>query len=254
MRIAVADYDGTVKMPRKPMDPANIPTIRKWRERGNRFGLATGRDLRLALWEVREHDIPLDFLICLNGATIFDENFNLIQSTVISDDLVPAVLRHPAGMASHQYQILGPDFNRFFRRGKSIYEQYPFPRLQVDFEAALASKNISLINFAYKTAEEATKWAKELNNDFGEQLVAHDNMFMVDLIHPNVDKASAIADVMKIRGWEGAEVFAIGDTSNDIGMLKAFTGFCVPNATPDVKAASVREYESLAAMLEDLMR
>lgn len=253
MRIAVADYDGTVKLGSKPMDPENIPAIRSWRERGNRFGLATGRDLRLARWEIQKHGIPLDFLICLNGATIFDENESLIQATVIPDELIPVIMQHPAGMASQQYQILGPDINRFYRRKDSLYQHYPFPRVQVDFETALTLQNIGLINFSYETSQEATAWAKELNRDFGEQLVAHDNTFMVDVHLPDVDKATAIADVIALRGWGDAEVFTIGDTSNDIGMLKKYTGFCVPNATPDVKAAAKREYPSLAAMLGDLM-
>lgn len=253
MRVAVADYDGTVKMVRRPMDPENIRAIRRWREKGNRFGLATGRDLRLAEWEIREYDIPLDFLICLNGATVFEPDGTLIHSTEIDDDLVPRVLRHPAGMASLQYQILGPDINRFFRRADTIYQHYPFPRVQVDFETALTLKNIGLINFAYRTAEEATAWAKELNADFAGRLVAHDNMFMVDVIRPDVDKAGAVEYVLREKGWEGAPVFAIGDSSNDVGMLRRFTGFCVPNATPEVKAASEREYASLAEMLDDLL-
>lgn len=253
MRIAVADYDGTVKMVKKPMDPENIPAIRKWREKGNAFGLATGRDLRLAQWEIRQYDIPLDFLICLNGATIFDSDGTLLESTEIDDDLVPAVLTHPAGLASRQYQILGPDINRFLRRGDSMYQHYPFPRVQVDMETALSLRNISLINFAYDTSEEASEWAKELNADFEGRLVAHDNMFMVDLIRPDVDKARAIEHVLGLKGWSNAEVFAIGDTSNDIGMLERFTGFCVPNATPEVKAVATREYASLAAMLHALL-
>lgn len=253
MRIAVADYDGTVKVFRKPMDPENIPTIRKWREKGNRFGLATGRDLRLASWEIREYDIPVDFLICLNGATIFDQDGRLLQSTVIDDDLVPAILQHPAGMASHQYQILGPEMNRFFRRGRNLYERFPFPRIQIDFATALTCRNIGLINFAYDTAAEATVWAKQVNDDFGGRVVAHDTTFMVDVIRPDVDKAVAIADVIRTRGWEGAEVYTIGDSSNDLGMLRRYHGCCVPNATADVKAAAKREYPGLAAMLNDLM-
>ena len=52
-------------------------------------------------------------------------------------------------------------------------------------------------------------------------------------------------------GWQAAEVYAIGDESNDLPMLEAFQGFTVNTAREAIKEKTKAVYASVGAMLAD---
>ena len=52
-------------------------------------------------------------------------------------------------------------------------------------------------------------------------------------------------------GWEGAEIFAIGDEINDLPMIEAFNGFTVDTAREEIKQKARCAYTSVGAMLDD---
>lgn len=252
MRVVVADYDGTVKDFFKKMRPEVVPAIRRWRDRGNVFGIATGRDLRMILLELRLHDIPVDFLITLNGAVLYDRDLRILQTTSLDDSLVPRLLQHPAGLASLHYQLLGTDIIKFFRRGDTYFPRFGIPFMAVDFESALAATGLGQVNFYYSTPEECAMWTKLLDADFPGEIKCHPNNRIVDINRPGVDKATAVADILPMLGLAGKEVFTIGDGGNDVELVREYNGFTVPNADPRVLAVAKRVYETVAEMLDDL--
>lgn len=248
MRIAVSDYDGTMKIDGELRGEV-IAAIWKWRENGNRFGIATGRDLRMTLHETDRWSIPFDFLVCVNGAAVYDEKKKLLQILEIDEAVIPDLLQHPAAMASLHYQLLGADPIRLFIRGDSWFERMGIPFERVDFDTALAATGLGQISFAYIGPEECAEWTEALATDFGDRVAVHRNGSILDINRKGVNKATGVADMLKLMGWEAKEVIAIGDGGNDLEMIRAFHGVTVPNAIPEVRAAAKAVYSGVAEML-----
>ncbi|MEX2387345.1 MAG: Cof-type HAD-IIB family hydrolase [Phycisphaeraceae bacterium] len=75
---------------------------------------------------------------------------------------------------------------------------------------------------------------------FGAQAgVLVSDRHLLQIVHPEVDKAAAVAWVAEEYGIPATQVMAIGDAPNDLGMLKwAGWGVAVGNAWPSVQDAA----------------
>jgi len=79
-----------------------------------------------------------------------------------------------------------------------------------------------------------------------------------DIVRGGMDKGVGLADLCAQMGLTLADAVAVGDSANDVGMLKAAgLSACMANGTPDAKAAAdriigdVRE-DGVAALIEEL--
>ena len=79
-----------------------------------------------------------------------------------------------------------------------------------------------------------------------------------DIVRGGMDKGVGLADLCAQMGLTLADAVAVGDSANDVGMLKvAGLSACMANGTPDAKAAAdriigdVRE-DGVAALIEEL--
>lgn len=251
MRIAVSDYDGTI-CTRGELMGEIVAAVWKWREAGNRFGIATGRDLPMTLHETKRRGIPVDFLICINGATIYDHDESLLQKRLIADDLVPVIMQHPAAMASMHLQLSGTGPTQLVLRQGSWFPKLGIPYREIDFDTALRLRDLGQISLAFPTEKECADWVFMLQEDLGDVVEPHPNRTTIDINQVGINKATGIADLMALKNWQGHEVYVIGDGGNDIAMIERYRGFTVPGASPEVTKAATKVYEDVAAMLNDL--
>ena len=74
--------------------------------------------------------------------------------------------------------------------------------------------------------------------EFGLAITVYENrdFSMIDVIHPDCSKGSALAEWAALRGFERKDVMAIGDNHNDLEML-SFAGIPVVmgNGVPELK-------------------
>lgn len=75
---------------------------------------------------------------------------------------------------------------------------------------------------------------------FGDHVtIAISDRHLIQIIHPTVDKAAALARVANEMGVQASEVMSIGDAPNDIGMLRwSGVGVAVDNAWDRVRDAA----------------
>lgn len=251
MRIAASDYDGTICTHGKIIGEV-VAAIWKWQEAGNKFGLATGRDLPMTLHETKRWGIPFDFLVCINGATIYDHDESLLQKRVIADDVVPVILQHPAAMASMHLQLSGTGPTRLVLRQGSWFPKLGIPYEEIDFDSAMQLGELGQISLAFPTEKECSEWEFMLREDLGDVIEPHPNRTTIDINPVGINKATGIADLLALKNWQGHEVFTIGDGGNDIAMLKRYCGFTVPGASPEVVKVASKCYDTVADMLNDL--
>lgn len=249
MLIAATDYDGTLSMQGKP-DNAVLGVIRQWRSNGNRFGIVTGRDKDMILHPVGIWDIPFDFLICCNGAAIYDRDLNMLTARYLDDAVIPHILKHPAATASLHFELCRPEATLLhILRPESWFPKLGTPFRSVEREEAYALEGLLQIGLAYATEEECERHAVALNAAFGERLWAQRNGTCIDITPPDVSKAQGLHDLLTHHGWPEKSLLVIGDGGNDIPMIKRYQGFTVPNASAAVKAEAIAVYNDVGAML-----
>jgi Cof subfamily protein (haloacid dehalogenase superfamily) len=249
MLIAATDYDGTLCANGK-IDPVVLDAVRQWRSKGNRFGIATGRDREMILHPVRLWDIPFDFLVCCNGAAIYDPALTLLAARHLNDAAIADILGHPAAMASLHWVLSRPEatFLHILRQ-ESWFPRLGTPFQEISPERACALPSLFQIGLAYTTEEESEQYAGVLNAAFGEHLKAHHNGVCIDITAKGVNKAQGLHDLLEHYGWPEKDLLVIGDGGNDIPMLKRYNGFTVPNAGAAVKAEVLEIYADVGDML-----
>ncbi len=249
MRVAVSDYDGTLKRGGE-VAAGDLAAIIKWMESGNKFGLATGRDLGMTLHETERHGIPFDFLVCMNGCSLYGRDRSLIQQTKMDDALIPELLNHPAADAAFHIAVMGQwQLSLFFRGGESWFLRVGIPYREISFDEAVSRKNVEQVSFGYVGRGETAEWARQLNRDFAGRLVAHQNVNSIDVNPAGTDKAQGVKDLLALKKWAPQDVLAIGDGGNDLGMLGAFGGYTLENAPDEVKKTAKCVVGSVAEML-----
>ena len=95
-----SDYDGTFKQ--GSIRDEDKEAIRRFRSRGGRFGLVTGRSLSMLEQEFARYDMHMDFIIACTGAVIFDQDLNVIfkkpMDAATAWELEAEMERRPAGL------------------------------------------------------------------------------------------------------------------------------------------------------------
>lgn len=252
MRIVVSDYDGTIRHGGETRGDV-AGAVRRWRAAGNLFGLATGRDLSMTDFEIRRLGLEFDFLVCMNGAALYDADRTVLEFSRIGDDLARAIIGHEATRHCSHLVLLGLGQTLLYDPDGSWHGARELPHRKVGLEEAMAARDLGEISFGYPGMDQARKWGAALEREFGDRVRAHPNMRVLDVNCRGVDKAEGIARVLELKGWSGCPVHTIGDGGNDVAMTGRFSGCCVPNAIDEVKEAAEREFGDVAEMLESLL-
>lgn len=254
MRVAVSDFDGTLKIDGE-VGADTITAIRQWREAGNIFGIATGRDLSMTLHETDHWKIPFDFLACLNGAVLYDDRLNVLRRTDIKDSLIPGALAHPASRASMHYALCADgEIHLCILSEISWFPSLGIPYHTISADEVMQMRSVQQISLAYETSEEARQSAEALSESFSKDLYAQHNGTCLDIIQKGVSKAGGISDMLALKGWPCDEVFVIGDGENDLSMIRRFGGFAVEGAREDTKEEATAIYGTVGEMLKAKMQ
>jgi len=88
------------------------------------------------------------------------------------------------------------------------------------------------------TPEEMNRFQREMSAFFGNAVNCHTSRpEFLEFVSSEADKGSAMAEIGKVYGIDKSEMIAIGDSYNDVSMLK-YAGFSIAmqNAPDDIKA------------------
>ncbi len=249
MRVAATDYDGTLFLS-GAVHADTLAVIRQWRKAGNVFGIVTGRDRSMIQAEIPRWDIPLDFLICCTGAVLYNAEFKTLARQDVPDGLVRAVLEHPAAQTSMHYQLIANGSSHlYFRSARSWFPRLGSPYTQISLDKALSMKGLQQISLAYESEEEGKAYSAMLNEAFGDQLQAHQNKGCIDMTRQGVSKASGIEDALARNNWPEQGILVIGDSGNDLPMIRRFKGFAVNGADEAVRREAREVFPDVGALL-----
>ncbi len=244
MKIAVSDFDGTLKGFDEMIPKKNIEAIQKWRAAGNKFGLATGRNLKLLEIDIKNYDITFDFIICVNGGVIADEKKEIIHSVKIPSEVRRNFLKTVKEIKNPMIVFCE----------KTAYSIRPYPEMPIElipeitFEEVIKRDDVVQFGIKFENAEEAAKSKEKLEREFS-MLGGNQNRQFLDINMRGVNKKYGVEKLLEIKKWENCPIYVIGDDANDLPMISRFNGYTVKNSAQFMHKEAKKIYESVGEML-----
>lgn len=250
-RVLALDIDGTLLNSRREISPRNRAAIAAALEAGVRLALVTGRRYPAAK-KIADLLPGRPTLVLHNGGLVIEESVAirvrpLARSSAIavltfakSVGADPVVHFGHAGEgllyvenASPSHTLLAYYLNR----------SHPDVRVVPNLEAAVAGKDDDPLQVMFGGSMNEMSALAGAIEARGFEITAHrtvypkDDLSLIDVVSPTVDKSEALRFLCARWGVEIAEVLAIGDNWNDRLMLLAAGKGCVMgNADPELRA------------------
>lgn len=228
MKIFATDFDNTLLI-NNSITQKDIQSIKNFRNRGNLFGIVTGRALGSIMIELEHFDVPYDFIVGVNGGFAIDNKGNALFDAYINKQTIYEIIDYFDVLKPLSYLIHnGHDIARVV-----IQEDFEIGQRQIGKPVdEILSKEVAGFFTHYKTEEEAHEAALLINQRFPD-VHAHININYVDITSRGISKAKGLAQISKHYDLE--DIWAMGDAQNDMSMIQAFNSFAVEHAYDDLK-------------------
>ncbi len=219
-KMLVSDYDDTFKTTKLSFKN-NIKGVKRFRDKGNLFVIATSRDHKSMLEEVKQHGIEYDYLSCLDGEIIYDKNNHIIYNNGIDK--------------ISQQQIENLD-----KKIKIIDTIIPVK----------SEEEVLYYNIRPKLFVKTDEIKKEL--DLMENIRYRHLLNLYQVQPNNIDKVKSVRFLTKRCNIRDEDVFTIGDMMNDYQMIKDYNGFTVYFSSPKLNKKSLGRYLTVNGLMKDI--
>ncbi len=228
MKILASDFDNTIYYLDNPeQNQKNIEAIKNFVNYGNIFIIITGRnytDLKLLL---NEYSIPYSYLVCEDGAKIFNNMDFCIDTTLLDKKEIEKI-----------EEILKED-------GCDYY-------LDDGYNKTEYLEDVVKVVVNCKDKEEKERIVKLIKDKIDVHIYA--SRFHVNIIHKSVNKKSALKTLMNLEELNYHLLHVIGDNDNDYEMLKEFKGAVITKHHKILDELDKPEFDSLSDYIEELMK
>ncbi|QOX61514.1 HAD family hydrolase [Staphylococcus capitis] len=263
IKLIATDMDGTLLNAAHEISQENQEAIKFSQEHGITVVIATGRAFYEANTPVAETDLKVPY-ICLNGAEVRDETFNIMSTSHLNHSLVSKITSTLKEKDIY-YQV-------YTNRG--IYTENPQRDLEIyidiaeragqkaDVEKIENSIQKRIDNGTLKIVDNYDK-IEDIPGELIMKILAFDSdLGKIDLVgqelaqspnlavssssrgnleitHSDAQKGIALSTIAKQLGIDLKDVMALGDNLNDVSMLER-VGYSVAmdNAAPEVKTVA----------------
>ena len=253
MKIGASDYDGTL-FRQRTIAPEDVEGVKKWRAAGHKFGVVSGRDYGMLMPQLQYYGIESDYAICNNGGIILKDDGTPLWQGSIPLKVLTEIVREPSVRRSFHFAFSAVDKTYLYheRDGSWIMreaKEWDFPIVKMEEQDIMSLPQIHQFCLGYHEAGEADETSAIINEKYGMFVHAYPNGCSVDITPVGVSKSQGIAKLLELMDWQEAEVYAIGDESNDLPMLEAYDGFTVNTAREAIKEKARAVYPSVGGML-----
>ena len=128
-------------------------------------------------------------------------------------------------------------------------KEWDYPIIYIEESEIGTLKKIQQFSMGFPLPAESDACAAALNARLGDKIHAYPNACSLDITPVGVGKDQGIRTLLSVMGWDGAEVFAIGDETNDLPMLKAFDGYTLTTAREAIQKQAKEVFPSVGAMM-----
>lgn len=228
MKILASDFDNTIYyLDDEEKNKKNIEAIKKFVSYGNIFCIITGRNYTSLKKILIEKNIPYSYLICEDGAKIFN-NMDYCLDTVLLDEddikqLIPVIEENK--------------WDYYLDDGYNHTEYY---------------KDCVKIVINCVDEEEKKRIIEILKNKVHIHIYA--SRFHINIIHRSVNKENALKKLINMEKLNYNILHVIGDNDNDYEMLKTFEGAIIKKHHPVLDDLGKKEFDTLKDYIEELMK
>ncbi|MEG0153310.1 MAG: HAD family hydrolase [Cellulosilyticaceae bacterium] len=222
-RILASDIDGTLLI-KGNIKTTTLESISELKEAGHGLVLCTGRDFSNTKQVFEKYNLKTDGLVLCNGAFVLDEGFNAYFEQNIPRHVVEKLYR----LFNEQegfYVAYIDGYNTYMDRWPDGIDEMAL-RVQKVTPCEMKEKfgNIKLISLVVMSnaIEEIEALKNQLNETYGETIVAYRNQVFIDVVPKGCSKASGIEKVAQRLQAEKEQIYVIGDSWNDLSMFEHY--------------------------------
>lgn len=230
MKILASDFDNTIFYEdgeeKEKKNQKNIEAIRKFVTHGNIFCIITGRNYSDLKKFLDKYDIPYSYLICEDGAKIFNNMDYCIETVLLDQTDIETII--PVLEDHHWDYYLDDGYNKTEYYGDCV-------KIVVNCSNDLEKERI------VKTIKETL------------DIHIYASRTHVNIIHKSVNKENALKKLFNMEQLNYHLLHVIGDNDNDYEMLKAFPGAVIKNHHEKLNSLKKEEYDTLCDYIEYLM-
>lgn len=238
IRFMLSDIDGTLLRADHSLSRANIDAVRKLRDAGILFTVASSRPPRAMRQQIADLGIDLP-TVAFNGANIINPDGSLLTAHRIAPAAARACLELFATeqvavwvFADDQWLLIDPHGDYVEHERNTL--GYDFVQV-ADFGDYL--DRIDKIVASSKDFELLKRLEIKLNPLIADSaLAARSQSYYLDVTALDANKGTALATLAEVLGVELAQTAAIGDAGNDVAMfLRAGLSIAMGQAETAVK-------------------
>lgn len=227
MKILASDFDNTIYyLDNDEQNKKNAEAIRRFVSYGNIFCIITGRNYTELKKLLTELNIPYSYLVCEDGAKIFNNMDYCIDTTLLDKreiEQIEEVLKNE-----------GCDYFLDDGYNKTEYLE-------------------DVVKIVVNCTDEEEK--NRIVNLVKEKIDVHiyASRFHVNIIHKTVNKRHALKTLMNLEQLDYDLLHVIGDNDNDYEMLKEFNGAVIKKHHEILDELDKEEVEYLSDYIDKLM-
>lgn len=212
MKILASDFDGTLYFKDHGIKESDIKKIKEFQNKGNLFGMSTGRELRGIVNITDEYGIKLDFLVLTSGSKIMDGNQNIIMNKPLDKKIIKKI--YESTQYNQEYMIFSSTHNYLInpKKNRGLIINHPDELDDSDY-SSLA------IHFDIGEEKEAQKATDYINSHFKDDVIAFRNTINVDIVCKGCSKGLGVLEIAKYFNIDKNNINVIGDSMNDIPMF-----------------------------------
>lgn len=229
MKILASDFDNTIFLQNdKETTQKNIIAIKNFMKEGNIFCLITGRTYMDIKAELINLDLPYTYMICGDGALIFDNMDYCLKRIKIEKHIVE-------------------------RTVEILKENGYTPYLEDGYNITTNTDDCIKITATYiKDKSDGERVAELINDEL--PVYAYASRFHINVNNLLSNKRQAIYHLAELANLNSKDFYVIGDSINDYEMLDEFRGAIIKKHNIILDKLQLPEYNSLSDYIEELCK
>lgn len=237
MKLFITDYDGTLFTSEESIKK-NILKLKELQKNDFIIVISTGRSYPSIKEQIKMYNIPYDYLTCADGSVTFDNKGNLVNCYKIDKDIVKPFMDYYKDLNYEEIQFSYTD---------SYQNQYNENKDLLGINICISTRLYTekLVKSFYKL--------KKKYRQFNYLAYSHPNYSYLCVKPVNISKSSAVSFLAKELNIKKHDIYLIGDSSNDLEMLKDFKGVCMTNSYPDILKNIKKRYNEVSDYIDDIL-
>ena len=254
MKVLASDYDGTLRT-EETVDKKDIAAIHAFRMAGNLFGIVSGRSIESMKREILRNGFEYDFIVTNNGGVVYDRDFNRLQCIYMNFDKALDIISYIKTLDCVSF-VINDGYHRYKVKvdENQIDHKYGDMKEVTNEEEVLDKGKIAQLVVSVNDQMLAHEITDVINAEFKGYAIAYTNVNCVDIVPEGVSKAEGLYVIENYLNLNHDTIYTIGDSFNDIPMLKEFHGLSVSHALDEIKQEAIASYDTIALAIDALMK